>query len=199
MQYRCFLAESFHDSGGLATAHEASFCDSSNGDRPDFSAMFDARAQLYTYFRKYEGTWTAVHVQYGSVGHGDRTNSLTVVQYEVLSKVLPQVHVLERTFEGTFVRKYFRKYFRTSGVQRCTVRVSCFNNNFVVVYTYVYCTTSLPSYHTSGNTIMKVMFHTEVLSYFRTKVRKYFRTVAYEGNTNVYQTTCTCTVAMIRR
>ena len=30
---------------------------------------------------------------------------------------------------------------------------------------------------------MKVMFHTEV--------RKYFRTVAYEGNTNVYQTTCT--------
>ena len=61
MQYRCFLAESFHDSGGLATAHEASFCDSSNGDRPDFSAMFvrctctvvhvfpEVRGQLYTY------------------------------------------------------------------------------------------------------------------------------------------------------
>ena len=195
MQYRCFLAESFHDSGGLATAHEASFCDSSNGDRPDFSAMFDVRAQLYTYFRKYEGTWTAVHVQYGSVGHGDRTNSLTVVQYEVLS----------------YFRKYFRKYTywnvpsyeslfsKVLSYFGSTVRVSCFNNNFVVVYTYVYCTTSVPSYHTSGNTIMKVMFHTEVLSYFRTKVRKYFRTVAYEGNTNVYQTTCTCTVAMIRR
>ena len=129
-------------------------------------------------------TWTAVHVQYGSVGHGDRTNSLTVVQYEVLSYF--------RKYTYWNVRKYFRKYFRTSGV-----RVSCFNNTFVVVYTYTYVYCSVPSYHTSGNTIMKVMFHTEVLSYFRTKVRKYFRTVAYEGNTNVYQTTCT--VAMIRR
>ena len=48
-------------------------------------------------------TWTAVHVQYGSVGHGDRTNSLTVVQYEVL----PQVHVLERTKVLSKVLSYF--------------------------------------------------------------------------------------------
>ena len=54
-------------------------------------------------------TWTAVHVQYGSVGHGDRTNSLTVVQYSMKyfrTSASTRTGTYESTFEST-VLSYF--------------------------------------------------------------------------------------------